>query len=202
MPSIIKHASARNVSVLALALVLSGCAGLGKQAPSATFDLSAPPPFTPDRNVRRGVLAVEMPSAIQTLDSNRMVARIGPQITYIPAAQYSDTLPGLLQTRLVQAFENAGRIGSVGRAQDRIAADFQLLTEIRAFEVSVSGSTNTAVIEIATRIVDRDGRVRAGRVFQAQAPVADVSGAGASHGLNAALWQVLVEIVNWTNGQV
>lgn len=203
MPIPIKHAAARRLGVAAAAaLLLAGCSSFGKQAPSATFDLTAPHGFSGKGGVRRGVLAVEVPSAIQTLDSNRIVARVGSQITYVPAAQWSDTLPSLVQTRLVQAFENSGRIASVSRTQDRIAGDYQLLTEIRAFEVVVQGATSTARIEIAAKIVDKDGRVRAGRVFQGQGPAGAVTGPVAANGLNAALAGVLVEMVGWASGQV
>jgi ABC-type uncharacterized transport system auxiliary subunit len=39
-------------------------------------------------------------------------------------------------------------------------------------------------------------------VFQATAPVASISGGAAAHGLNAALWQTLVEIVDWSGSYV
>ncbi|MDX6807045.1 ABC-type transport auxiliary lipoprotein family protein [Terrihabitans rhizophilus] len=189
--------SARRTFVLGLALLVGGCAGFGKTAPSTTFDLSAPPSLSVERAARRGVLAVEVPSAIQVLDSNRIVVRTGSQVSYLPASQWTDTLPGLLQTRIVQAFENSGRMGSVTRSQDRVASDLTLLTEIRAFEVSASGTTGTALVEISARLVDREGRVRSARVFQGQAPVTSITGAGATHGLNAALWQVLGDLVTW-----
>ena len=199
----IKPAAARHLGVaVAAALLLGGCSSFGKQAPSATFDLSAPRQMGARTAVRRGVLAVEVPSAIQTLDSNRIVARVGSQITYVPAAQWADTLPSLVQTRLVQAFENSGRIASVSRTQDRIAGDYQLLTEIRAFEVVVSGATSTASIEIAAKIVDKDGRVRAGRVFQGSAPAGAVSGPVSATALNNALAGVLTSMVSWASGQV
>jgi cholesterol transport system auxiliary component len=203
VPTPIKHATRRIRVAVAAALMLSGCSSFGKQAPSATFDLTAPQAFSGrSAAARRGVLAVEVPSAIQTLDSNRIVARVGSQITYVPAAQWSDTLPSLVQTRLVQAFENSGRIASVSRTQDRITGDYQLLTEIRAFEVVVQGATSTARIEIAAKIVDKDGRVRSGRVFRGSAPAGAVTGPVAANGLNAALGGVLVDIVGWASGQV
>ncbi len=172
-----------------------------REAPLATYDLSAPSSFSGRAAAGRGVLVVDEPTAIRTLDSNRMVARSGGQISYVPGAQWTDRLPSLVQTRIVQAFENAGRIGSVGRAQDRLAGDYQLITDIRAFEID-AGSGARAQVEIAAKLVDRTGRVRSGRVFDATAPAGDVSGPAASAALDRALGQVLVEMVGWASGHI
>lgn len=191
---------ARRVSAIAaVALMLGACTSMLKDAPVATYDLSAPDSFSGRAAARKGVLAIEEPTAIQTVDSNRMVAREGGAVSYVPAAQWTDRLPSLVQTRMVQAFENAGRIGSVGRSQDRLAADYQLITDIRAFEIDV-GSGNQARVEIAAKIVDRTGRVRSGRVFEASAPAGAVNGPSASAALDRALSQVLVDMVGWAGG--
>lgn len=192
----------RIATIAAASLVLSGCIGGAlKQAPIATYDLTAPQSFSGRAAANRGILVIDEPTAIQTVDSNRIVARTGGQITYVPNAQWTDRLPVLLQTRMVQAFENAGRIGSVGRTQDRLSGTYQLITDIRAFEIDAS-SVMQARIEIAAKIVDHSGRVRSGRVFSASVPAGPVSGPAASVALDRALAEVLVQLVSWTNGQV
>lgn len=191
--------------VTAVALMLGGCVGgMLREAPIATYDLSAPQSFTGRAAAGRGSLVVFEPAAIKTVDSNRMVARSGGQISYVPAAQWTDRLPSLVQTRIVQSFENAGRIGSVSRAGDRVAGDYQLITDIRAFELDVRGGSNVARVEIAAKIVSNrhGGRVLSGRVFQAEVPAGAVTGPSASHSLDQALGQVLVELVGWASGHV
>jgi cholesterol transport system auxiliary component len=183
------------------AAMLGGCTSMLREAPMATYDLSAPQGFSGRAATGRGVLVIDEPTAIQTVDSNRMVARSGGQISYVPGAQWTDRLPSLVQTRMVQAFENSGRIGSVGRSQDRLSGDYQLITDIRAFEIDV-GSGSTAQVEIAAKIVDRSGRVRSGRVFSASAPAGAINGPAASAALDQALGQVLVEMVGWASGHV
>ena len=175
-----------------------------REAPVATYDLTAPQSFSGRATAGRGSLVVFEPTAIQTVDSNRMVARSGGEVSYVPAAQWSDRLPSLVQARMVQSFENAGRIGSVSRAEDRISGDFQLVTDIRAFEVDANSGNNTATVEIAAKIVSNraGGRVVSGRVFKAQAPAGQIRGADASRALDAALGQVLVELVGWASGHI
>lgn len=195
-----QFASRRLTAFAATALLLGGCTGMLKEAPVATYDLSAPQAFSGRATAGRGVLVVDLPTAIQTLDSNRMVARQGGAVSYVPAAQWTDRLPSLVQTRMVQAFENAGRIGSVGKSQDRLAGDFQLITDIRSFEIDVA--SHQAKVSIAAKIVDRAGKVRSGRVFEAATPAGPVNGPAASSALDQALGKVLVEMVGWATGHV
>lgn len=187
---------------LALGLMLSGCAMLFPAAPPDTFDLTAPADVTKSKG-RGAMLLVGDPNAIQAVDSERIVARTSAgQVTYVPKAQWSDKLPALLQARLTQTFENSGRLAAVGRTSDRLNGQYQLITDIRAFEVA-DGAPPQAVVEIAAKIVgDSSGRIVAGKVFSARVPVSAVTGPDASRGLDQALGQVLRDLVMWANSQV
>jgi cholesterol transport system auxiliary component len=185
------------------ALALAGCAALFPGKPPATFDLSAPSHITAHRGALHGVLVVAQPTAIQTLASQRIVARsAGGQLAYVPAAQWSDQLPDLVQARIVEAFENAGQMRAVGRPSDRLAADYDLISDIRNFGINAAGAP-AAEVEIAVRIVsDRGGRVIAGKVFSARVPVRAVTGADAAAGLQQALGTVLDDMVRWTAAHI
>ena len=58
---------------------------------------------------------------------------------YLAQSQGSDRLPRMVQLRLLQAFENTGRIGAVGVPGQGLAIDYQLVMEIRRFEIDVAG---------------------------------------------------------------
>lgn len=180
-------------ALLCLALALGGCGGGAPVSP--TFDLSAPREF--GRASGRATLVVAEPSALQVLDSDRIIVReAGGALSYLGGGQWADRLPKLVQTRLIQTFENASRIGAVGRPGERISADFQLNTDIRSF--MVDAERGEAVVEITAKLVrDRNGRIGGGRVFQARVPVGSVEPAGASQALDRAFSQVLIEIVRW-----
>jgi cholesterol transport system auxiliary component len=191
----------RTIVALALALTAAGCSsiGLGGGAPP-TFDLTAPTQFGGSR-AARGQLVVQDPTTIGVLDSDKIVVRTaGGEITALPNAQWADRLPRLVQVRLVQTFENSRRIRSVGRPGDRLVADYQLLLDIRSFEiVAVDGAS--ADVSIAAKIVgDRSGRIVAARVFQARVPATNTDGGPASAALDAAWEKVAVEIVHWATG--
>ncbi len=177
-------------------LLVAGCAS----APPETFDLSAA--SLPPAHKLRAQLAVREPVASLDLDSQRILVRTGPEtVAYLAGAQWSDRLPSLVQTRLVQTFQNAQLLQSVARAGSGPAADYSLELDIRAFELDVpAGQAN---VDIAAKIVGTtSGRVIAARIFKTRVPAAGTGGAEASKALNAALSAVMAQIVAFTSAQI
>lgn len=190
-------------SVLFAAL-LSGCvSSLVTKPPPDTYDLVAPTNMPPVKGASSAQILVPSPVALKILDSQRIVVTRGSLVAYYPNAQYADTLPKVLQARVIEAFEQTKHAKAVGRPGEGLSIDFQLLTDIRSFDIVVTGSSIQAEIEIAARIMnDRNGRVVAFQVFKASVPVSADTAPAAVAGLNAALDQVLVDIVSWTLGKV
>ena len=183
----------RAAAFAAFALTLAGCAG----APLLTYDLSAPQ-ARPARALGLQIV-VTQPSAIAPLNTDRIVVRSPTMgLTVLPGAQWSDQLPDLLQSRMIQAFENARLLKAVGRPSDRLSSDYNLTSEIRRFEIDAA--RGEAVVEIAIKLVgDRSGKITAARVFEGRVPASASNGAEASTALNVALAQVLRELVMWTS---
>lgn len=177
-------------------LVAAACAS----APPETFDLSAASP--PPAHKLRAQLAIREPIASLDLDSQRILVRTGPDtIAYLAGAQWSDRLPALVQTRLVQTFQNARLLQSVARAGSGPAADYSLELDIRAFELDVgAGQAN---VDIAAKIVaTASGRVVAAQIFTTHAPAAGSDGPQVTKALNAALSAVMAQIVAFTSAQI
>jgi cholesterol transport system auxiliary component len=188
-------ASLRLLGLLAL-LAAGGCGSTG--SPPATFDLTLPPGKSTSTPGRQQIVVAD-PSALQPLDSDRILVTTGSAVSYLGGAQWSDRLPRLVQARLVQAFENSGR--TVGRPGNGVSADYQVDTDIRAFGISAADSE--AVVEISAKIINaRDGRIAAARVFRATAPVAAVSGKDAPPAIDQAASKVFGEMVRWVTGRV
>ncbi len=104
----------RNVTApLLLATLLAGC---GTTTPLDTFSLSAPQLSKSASASRKNLqILVPAPSALKALDSENIVVNTAPgAIEYLKGAQWGDRLPNLVQSRLVQAYENAGVFGGVG----------------------------------------------------------------------------------------
>lgn len=175
-----------------LGLVLAACGG----TPPATFDLSAPAQRVRTSRIP-GNLLVNPPAATQLLAGDRVLVRDGAGgVSYLPGAQWADQLPALVQTRLIQAFENASRLGRVSRPGDRVKVDYQLNTELRAFQIDAG--RGEAVVEISAKAVsEATGQVAHARIFTARTPVPAIDGPNAARALDQALGAVLLDIVRW-----
>jgi len=174
-------------AVLAVGVfTLAACAS----APPETFDLSA----SIARARLRAPLAIREPVASLDLDSQRILVRTGPDtVAYMAGAQWSDRLPALVQSRLVQTFQNAKQLRFVGRAGAGFSADYEMEIDIRAFELNVP--RGQAVIDMAVKIVNaRSGRVAAAQIFTAEAPASGTGSANAVTALNTALASVMAKI--------
>ncbi|MBY0363463.1 MAG: ABC-type transport auxiliary lipoprotein family protein [Phreatobacter sp.] len=188
-------------AAIVLALALGGCAS--SSSVPRSFDISAPSTFPTRAGAVRGQLLVVEPKAIASLDTERIAVRgPGGAYSYLTDGAWADRLPKLLQARLIQSFENANRLRSVGRPGDRLASDWQLLAEVRAFEVVVTGAAEV-VVEMSVKLVnDRSGRILSGRVFAARAPAAGTDAINVSAAFNGAVQNLMREIVLWSTGQV
>ena len=192
--------SGRYLVAAALAVFLPGCALVGGgSAPLDTYELTAASPGeTGPRRSRTQILIAE-PSALKSLDSENVVIKpTAAEVQYLKGAQWADRLPKVVQARLAQAFQETGRLGGVGKPGEGLAIDFQVVTDIRAFEVRTDGP-DTAVVELSVKIVnDRNGTVRAQKVFRGSAPVGGAGNPAFVMALDAAFAGVTADIVAWT----
>jgi cholesterol transport system auxiliary component len=170
-------------------LSLAACSS----APLATYDLTPAEGFA--SRAGRGQLAVLLPDATLPADSDRIVVRTNPQsVAYLSGAQWADKLPSLVQSRLIESFQNAHLLRAVGRPG--MLADFSLQTSIRRFELDAGQSE--AVVEISAQIISSSGRIVGGRIFAAHVAAPSSDPAAVAPALDAALAKVMREIVIWT----
>lgn len=188
----------RAASVAGLTLALAGCVGTGSSNQALdTYDLAVPTVEQAAKRKSSVQILIAEPQALKILDSDSIVVRNGTTtVAYLGGAQWSDRLPKIVQARLVQAFENAGRFGGVGRPGEGLAIDYQVMTDIRAFEIDQS-SGGRAIVEISAKLInDRNGVVGASKLFRAS--VDATSGGGAYvRALNGAFDKVATDIVAW-----
>ncbi len=187
----------RRPLLVALPLVAVLVTGCGGSANNDTFDLSIASSGQGPAARNRQILIPE-PTAVKLLNSEQVVVRVSPsEIQYLANSQWGDRLPALVQSKLVEAFENSGRVGGVGKPGQGLAIDYQVVTDIRAFEVS-AGSPRVAIVEISAKLLnDRNGTVRAQSVFKATAPVSGSENRHFIEALDKAFAKVGAEMVDW-----
>ncbi|ORE89683.1 ABC-type transport auxiliary lipoprotein family protein [Aurantimonas sp. 22II-16-19i] len=181
-----------------VAALLGGCTAV----PPDTFELSSPADVTV-RGATRAQILIPEPTAIKTLDNDKIVVKTAPYaVEYLAQSQWSDRLPRMVQLRLLQAFENTGRIGAVGVPGQGLAIDYQLVMEIRRFEIDVAGPA-TARIEISVKALnDRNGTVRSTKIFTVAVPTGGAGNDTYVAALNRAFDRISGEIVVWTLGLI
>jgi cholesterol transport system auxiliary component len=183
------------VAILVAGLFLAACAG----SPVNSFDLTAANP--PAARALRAPLRIAEPTAGIDLDSDRILVRTGPQeVATLAGAKWSDRLPLLVQSRLIQTFQNAHLMDQVGRRVGT-SGGYELDLDIRAFELDAAQSR--VKVDVAVKLVAREGgHVVAAQMFTAEEPVASPSAPAVTAALDGALDQVMTQIVAFASTKV
>lgn len=186
----------------ALAALLAGCGSIG--GPKTDLKIYAPATaVTVDPSWPKAdwSLSVGVQAANVMIDSTRIVVRPSANVvqTY-KGARWADNAPDLLQTAVVEAFEDSGRVGSVMRfGGGTLRGDYGLWLEVRQFESVYEGGAPKAVIEVQARLVKlRGGGLVATRRFRHAVPgrTPEVDDMVAAFG--EAMSALNTDIVRWT----
>ena len=80
-------------------------------------------------------LLVETPVSPAGLSTARIALQDSPiELRYFEHANWTDFAPKMVQSLIIESFENSGKIVSVGREQIGLRSDFLLKTELREFQ--------------------------------------------------------------------
>lgn len=172
--------------------------GAAAAAPAVVYDLAAPADFPASDKTPEAQLTIAEPTATLLFDTQRILVR--PQAPDEPSfetARWSDSLPKLIQAKILQSFENSKYLAAVARPFDNLQSDYQLAIEIRAFQIS-DGPAPEAVVELSARVVGENGRIKEQRVFRSAVPTKVTDAAAAADALNEAFGNVARELVVWT----
>jgi phospholipid/cholesterol/gamma-HCH transport system substrate-binding protein len=96
--------------------------GGGRKAPTVYYDLTAPRVFPPAAKVKEAQLVIPEPTALVVIDAQTILVRPAPAESPAQPALWSDSLPKLVQAKLIETFDNAGYLRAVGRPSEGFAA--------------------------------------------------------------------------------
>lgn len=173
--------------------------GGGAKTPPRIFELAAARAFPGLKKRPTSQLVVLEPTALGEFDTEKLLVRrtVEAEAPALANAHWPDMLPKVIQARIVQSFENAQYLRALGRVPEGTRSDFQLLMDIRSFQVN-AGPAVVAEIELAARIIGAEGRIVDARLFRATMPVAKLDAEIAAKALSDAFEKVATEIVLWT----
>jgi len=185
-------------------VLLAGCGGI--------LPNSGPAPdvftLTPKSNFRQGLpsvkwqLVVEEPVSAGGLDNNRIVIQPTPfEIKYLADVRWSERTPKMVQTLLVESFENSGKIVSVARQSVGLRSDYNLKSELREFQVELANGPGAPMVRVKlnAKVVSQPRQeILASRNFEEKVPAASMAARDIVLAFDDAMGRVLRRTVEWT----
>ncbi|MGZ5872799.1 MAG: ABC-type transport auxiliary lipoprotein family protein [Bradyrhizobium sp.] len=171
--------------------------GGGTPPQKVTYDLRAAQGFAAPAKAIKGQLAVPEPSAVAMLETQRML--FSPVKDYPDFAEFvwADSIPKLLQARLIESFENYDIAHAPLRTTDIGQTDFQLLIDVRRFQIATD-SQPAAQIGLSARIVDKNGKVIASHLFEQNQTLDKIEPLAAVAAFNDAFGRLAKDVIAWT----
>src|ERR1700712_882331 len=94
--------------------------------PKTVYDLKIPAEFTSPKKPLKEQLFIPVPTAILLLDTQRFLLLPNKQLPEFANAQWADSIPKMLQIKIVQSFENYDIAHAPLRTADGPGTNFQL----------------------------------------------------------------------------
>src|SRR5262249_29536903 len=137
------------------------------------------------------------PSAVEMLETQRILFSPVKDYPNFEGFLWADSIPKLLQARLIDSFENYDIAHAPLRTADIGQADYQLLVDVRRFRISTEAEP-VAELGLSARLVDKNGKVIAARLFEASQRLASVEPQAAVDAFNKAFGQIAMDLIGWT----
>jgi phospholipid/cholesterol/gamma-HCH transport system substrate-binding protein len=165
--------------------------------PKTIYDLRIPETFAAPKLSIREQLVMPTPTAILQLDSQRILLSPNKNIPGFADAQWADSVPKMLQIKLIQSFENYDIAHAPIRPSDGPATGGQIVLDLRRFQINTDSGL-IAEIGFTARLLNKDGQAVASKLFEASAPVDKPDPASAVIAFDAAFAGVATSLITWT----
>lgn len=205
MTNIVSSRTRRHfLSASAMLFVLSGCGNLiGPSIPPGKIYVLQPVLPTPSAMPESSwQLSVARPEASASLATDRIVLIRNDTLDYYADAQWTDSLPQLVQNALVGALEASSVFRTAGPDVESTHTDYVLQPEIKAFEARYTQENGppAVVVDIIVKLIAaRSGLIIAQREFHYEQSASANSVPAVVTAFDAAVSAVLADIVNWVD---
>ena len=145
-------------------------------------------------------LRVVRPAAGVHLAGQRIV--VMPEdnrVSVYQGAGWSDPAPVLVRDRVLEAFRADGRVGALSSDERQLHADFELDSDLRAFQSEYRGGRPEAVLRLDARLVHTASRrIVASRTFEQRQPTEDPAVPAVVQAFGTAADRLSAAVVDWT----
>lgn len=193
---------------LVLLISLPGCAALSgltaASVPNELYVLTPKSTFDPDLPNLRYQIAVQEPTATASVDTDQIAVQPTPlRVQYLPEARWVNRAPLIVQSLMIESFENSGRVPAVGSSAIGLRPDFLIVTDIREFQAIVPPGDSDAPLQVDVRlnikVIDAfSNRIIASRSFEEFAQSASDAPSDVTLAFDEALGGTLRDAVEWS----
>ncbi|NOD34453.1 MULTISPECIES: ABC-type transport auxiliary lipoprotein family protein [unclassified Ruegeria] len=195
-------------ALLAFALI-GGCAGLGtlQQAakPNDLYLLTPKSTFSSALPRIQKQIVVEEPTATAAVNTDQIAIQPTPlQVQYLPRARWVDRAPLIVQTLLVESYENSGKVAAVGRSTVGLRADYVIAPDLREFQGIVVQETETSKsvrieVRMNIKVIDEyEDKIIASSSFQENVVAASEQTPDLIEAFDKALGRAMRDAVEWS----
>lgn len=145
-------------------------------------------------------LRVVRPAAGVHLAGQRIVVMPeGNRVSVYQGVGWSDPAPVLVRDRVLEAFRADGRVGALSSDERQLHADFELDSDLRAFQSEYRGGRPEAVLRLDARLVHTASRrIVSSRSFEHRQASADPAVPAVVQAFGTAADRLSAEVVDWT----
>lgn len=192
-----------------LCALLGGCAGLSSLTsatePTELFTLTPKSTFDPGLPRLRQQIVVAEPTASAAVSTDRIAVQPSPlKVEFLPGVRWIDNAPAIIQTLLIESFENSQKVDAVGRSAVSLRADYLIVTDLREFSaLVVPEAAEDAPLRIWVmlnmKVVDADrDRIIASRSFSEKVDAQSDAAEDIATAFDLALGRVMRKSVEWS----
>ena len=186
-------------TALAATALLPACTILPTAEPVDVYLL--PAAVTPGAHAQAalGSLRIARPAAGVHLSGQRIV--VMPEdnrVSVYKGAGWSDPAPVLVRNRLLDAFRADGRVAALSSDDRQLQADFELDSELRAFQSEYRDGRPEVVVRLDARLVDTGSRrIVASRSFELGMAASGPAVPAVVQAFGAASDRLAAEVLDW-----
>lgn len=199
----------RSFAPMLAIVLLPGCAAIGQlnTVAQATdlFTLTPKSTFSANLPTLSAQLVVETPTATAAISGDQIAVQPTPlQVQYLPGVRWVDRAPLIVQTLMIESFENTDRVPAVGASGVGLRADYYVVPELREFQARVPDAAGPeAPLEVNVRlnvkvVEANDQRIIASRSFEELTFSATDAPEQVVAAFDEALGDVLRDSIEWS----
>ena len=187
----------------AVAGILAACDAVvpGRGPLPDLYRLTPKSTFAADLPTVEWQLLLESPLTNASIDTTRIgLRRSSTSVEYYARSSWSDRAPEMIQTLMIESFENSERIVAIGRDSIALRADYILKTDLREFQAEyIAGPVPQVHLALIARLVKMPRRAIIGtKKFESVVEARADTMEAVITAFDLALGKVLKRLVEWT----